>query len=824
LPDAKILIVEDEGITAMELETKLEIWGYPSPVIALSGEEAIEKALKTKPDLILMDISLKGEIDGIEVIEQIKKHFNPPVIYITAHADDKTMERAKLTEHYSYMVKPISDKELKFAIDMALFKHKVDQKLKESEKQLRLITDNMLDIVGQFDNEGVFRYISPSVKTVMGYEPETLIGRSLFEFLHPNDIKKIKYAFKKVSASYTPERVENRLRNTDANYIWVETVFNPLFDDECHMKGGIFSSRDITERKRIEEQLSASLVYNRGLIEVSPDPLIIISPEGKITDVNEATEKICGCDREDLIGKEFSEQFTDPEKSIKGYKAALSDGYLKDYPLKILNQSGKTTEVLLNAIVFKNEVGEVQGVFVTARDITELKKSEEKYRTIVENINDVIFVLDIEGNFTYISPTIERISGYKRDEIINQNFAYFVHPDDLSGLQASLERTLSGQKEPYEFRVFDKDSEILYVRSSSHSLIKDGKILGLTGVLTDITERQKAISALKKSEERYKAVFENTGTSTLIIEENNTISLVNHEFEKLSGYSKEEIEGKRSWTEFVVKDYLERMEEYHRLRRIDPNTAPQSYESQLIDKQGNIKDIFITVSMIPGTKRSLVSLLDLTAQKKAEHKLKESLKEKEILLREVHHRVKNNMQVISSVIGLQSEYTGDKDVIEMFDDSKNRIRSMALVHEKLYQSENIAQIDFAEYLKSLTGELIDTYEVKTENIQIKINVDKVLLDIDTAIPCGLIINELVSNSLKHAFPDNRKGELGITFISDDKNFRLIVCDDGVGFSNDLDFTNTETLGLRIVNTLVAQLDGDIQLDRNKGTSFEITFK
>ncbi|MBM3703119.1 MAG: PAS domain S-box protein [Actinobacteria bacterium] len=824
MPDAKILIVEDEGITAMELETKLEIWGYPSPVIALSGEEAIEKALKTRPDLILMDISLKGEIDGIEVIEQIKKHFNPPVIYITAHADDKTMERAKLTEHYSYMVKPIGDKELKFAIDMALFKHKVNQKLKESEQQLRLITDNMSDIVGQFDNEGFFQYISPSVKTVLGYEPETLIGRSLFEFLHPDDVKKVNYNFKKASTTSLPRRLETRFRTADGDYIWLETVANPLFDEKNHRNGVIFSSRDITERKRIEEQLSAALIYNRGLIEVSPDPLIIISPDGKITDVNEATEKLTGLGRDDLLGKDFSEYFTDPEKAIEGYRRALSDGFFDNYSLQVFNQSGKATEVLLNGIVFKNETGEIQGVFATARDITELKKSEEKYRTIVENINDVIFTLDIKGNFTYISPTIVRISGYKADEIINQNFSNFVHPDDLSGLQASLERTLSGQKEPYEFRVLDKDGAIVYVRTSSQLFMKDGRIFGLSGVMTDITERQKAISALKKSEEKYKNIFENTSTSTLIIEEDNIISLVNHEFEKLSGYSKEEIEGKRSWTEFVVKDYLERMKEYHRLRRIDPNAAPQSYESQLIDREGNIKNIIITVSIIPGTKKSLVSLLDLTAQKKAEDKLKESLKEKEILLREVYHRVKNNMQIISSLIGLQSEYARDKEVLEMFDDSKNRIRAMALIHEKLYQSENLAQIEFSEYLTSLRKEIIETYEVKTENIHIKINVDNVLLDIDTAIPCGLIINELVSNSLKHAFPDNRKGEIGVTLNFVDKDFKLIVSDDGVGFPEDLDFTNTETLGLRIVNTLVAQLDGDIQLDRSKGTSFEITFK
>ncbi len=222
-------------------------------------------------------------------------------------------------------------------------------------------------------------------------------------------------------------------------------------------------------------------------------------------------------------------------------------------------------------------------------------------------------------------------------------------------------------------------------------------------------------------------------------------------------------------------------------------------------------------------------------RKWAEEQIKASLREKEMLLKEVHHRVKNNLQVISSLLRLQSEYVKDKESLEMFKESYNRIRSIASIHEKLYQFEELARIDFAEYIRNITDHLFRSYGVNSEAISLKINVVDGLLGIDTAIPCGLIINELVSNCLKHAFPEGRKGEICIDLSSDlpaapsdravqtGNKFTLIVSDNGVGLPKDFHFRNTRSLGLQLVNTLTDQLRGTIELDGNRGTSFKITF-
>jgi two-component sensor histidine kinase len=219
--------------------------------------------------------------------------------------------------------------------------------------------------------------------------------------------------------------------------------------------------------------------------------------------------------------------------------------------------------------------------------------------------------------------------------------------------------------------------------------------------------------------------------------------------------------------------------------------------------------------------------------KKAEEQIRATLAEKEVLLKEIHHRVKNNLQVISSLLRLESTHIKDKQGVEIFKESWNRVQSMAMIHEILYQSKDLGRIDFAEYTRNLAGNLLRSYAIYPDNVTLDIDVGDVFLGIDAAIPCGLIINELVSNCLKHAFPEGKKGKIRLAFRSDrdlpmgnmkaGKELTLTVSDNGAGFPKDVDFQNVDTLGLQLVITLVKQLKGTIELDRSGGTEFKITF-
>ena len=227
---------------------------------------------------------------------------------------------------------------------------------------------------------------------------------------------------------------------------------------------------------------------------------------------------------------------------------------------------------------------------------------------------------------------------------------------------------------------------------------------------------------------------------------------------------------------------------------------------------------------VDGRPMFTVILRDVTERAIAEEKIRTSLHEKEALLKEIHHRVKNNLQVVSSLLGLQSRTISDPEHRKMFEESQNRVYSMALLHESLYQSENLSQIDFPEYIRQLAAHLFRSYGASGGRIHLRTELDAIALNLDAAVPCGLIVNELISNSLKYAFPDGRQGEIHIGLHGQPEGrAKLVVGDNGVGLRSDLDWTTTRSLGLRLVRSLAQQLGAQIELKSDVGTQVQLVF-
>jgi len=257
-----------------------------------------------------------------------------------------------------------------------------------------------------------------------------------------------------------------------------------------------------------------------------------------------------------------------------------------------------------------------------------------------------------------------------------------------------------------------------------------------------------------------------------------------------------------------------------------------------------ILDCYFSISAFSPAKNLYVTLTtDISEQKKAERYLRNArdgmevkvqertsellatIQEKELLLREIHHRVKNNLQIISSLLNLQIPYIKDKESIEFFKESQNRVKSISMVHEKLYQSKNIDKIDFGDYISNIVTNLFQTYDVDQDIIEYNSSLDNIKLNIETSIPCGLIITELITNSIKHAFSNTeKKGKIWVKLNSDHGKFTLIIKDNGTGFPEDMDFKNMESLGLQLVDLLVDQVNGSIELNRKNGTEFKIEFE
>ena len=289
------------------------------------------------------------------------------------------------------------------------------------------------------------------------------------------------------------------------------------------------------------------------------------------------------------------------------------------------------------------------------------------------------------------------------------------------------------------------------------------------------------------------------------------------------GYTREELKGLRIpdlRTPQAKPEFAGTMREAER-------TGGLVYETVHQRKDGSVFPVEVSLRIldIEGVRYYQAIIRDISERKKTQERMLVTLREKEVLLREIHHRVKNNMQVISSLLSLQAQRFTDPEVREAFHESQDRIRSMALVHEKLYQTRDLSRIDFSDYVKSLTSFLFRTYQTEGTRITLKLDLDRASLDVNAAIPCGLILNELVLNSLKHAFPGDRKGEITVGLHeSEGGMIRLTVHDDGIGIPEGIEFGHTDTLGLQIISLLTQQLDGRIDIRRDGGTTFTLSFK
>ncbi|MEW6010236.1 MAG: histidine kinase dimerization/phosphoacceptor domain -containing protein [Euryarchaeota archaeon] len=313
----------------------------------------------------------------------------------------------------------------------------------------------------------------------------------------------------------------------------------------------------------------------------------------------------------------------------------------------------------------------------------------------------------------------------------------------------------------------------------------------------------------------------------LILDQNRDILTLNQAAADILEYEEQELVGKQGDIIFAQKNGLASLLKSTIDSDLSSLNSLINKESQLKTKKGEIIPVILSLSPIVDENSGLMGIVcigsDIKDLKKAEDKIRTSLEEKEVLLQEVHHRVKNNLQIISSLLNLQSRYIQDEGDLELFRDSQSRVKSMAIIHEKLYKSNDFAHVDFKEYISSLTAYLFHYYSIDPDIIKLEVEVDNLMLSMDTAIPCGLIINELVSNSLKYAFPPGREGKVSIKLQSKNDQFLLEVADDGVGLPENLDFKKSESLGLRLVLSLTSQINGNIKLIDDSGTKYEINF-
>ncbi len=486
----------------------------------------------------------------------------------------------------------------------------------------------------------------------------------------------------------------------------------------------------------------------------------------------------------------------------------------------------------LNADLKTEIIERMQAEAALLETTSALQASEEKYRNVVDNANEAIVVAQ-DGMLRFFNPKTSELTGYPQAELALKPFIELVHPDDRDMVTKYHISRLRGEQAPnvYSFRIVDKVGDVKWLRVNSILINWEGKPAVLT-FLSDITERKQAETALRKSEEFNRALIENSPIGISVRSRTGRLLFYNKAWQKIWAISDENVaqDIARVRPELALDQRDEYLGPYReQLGHIYQSggslhapklrvTKPRPGKAEWIDQY------FYAIKDENGqVDRVVVLTADVTQRERAEEQIRASLREKEVLLREVHHRVKNNLQIIHSLLDLQSDYIQDEQALDVFRESQQRVRAMALVHERLYQSKDLSRVDFAEYIQNLSNDLFLSYGTDAANIALKTNISAITLDIDTAIPCGLIISELVSNAMKHAFPDGRKGEITIDFhpVGDDGKLALVIRDNGVGLPTDWDPENVTSFGLRLVNMLARQLRAEIEISPSDGTIFKV---
>ncbi len=726
-------------------------------------------------------------------------------------------------------------------IASALGRRRSEDALRKSEIFNRTLIDHIPDYIVLYGNDGRVIFANPATEQAFGYPVEELAGAHVLSFVPEeyHDLVKQKLVARAEGLPVSPYEVEIRTQEGGRITVLVQGAFMEYHDTPTNL----LVLTNITDRKRSEEALRQSEEKFRSLVEYSIEAIAILDPQGRIVFANSSAAKLLDIeDHEELIGRNVLDFVAEESRdgAIRDLMAVFqgNDAYLSGYTI----QSALGKKVFVECVGKQIEYDGMKADLISVRDITERKHSDEELQAadeqlqaahlrllaVLDGINAAVYVADIQTHeLLFINKYAREITGFTGD-IEGKRCWSVMKPGQEEPCGLCTNAMLMQQDGSYagEFRWEFRNSENGRWYDSHVSVIRwiDGRYVRLKTAI-DITERKMADEeALQESEKRYRSLFESMhdgyAHQELVTDPDGRprdcrFVEVNPAFSKITGLSPEIITGKS------LHDVLPEMEpvlmEYYA-------EAAKTGESQVFEHEEAGRDKTFEVSVYCSKDGKCTSIFhDISEKKKRDEETKRSLREKETLLKEIHHRVKNNMQVISGLLMLQRKTIDDPTIRELFRESENRVFSIALVHEKLYQSESLSRINYGQYLRTMCETIITSREIRSGTVSLLIHADGIHLSIDKAVPLSLITNELLTNSLKHGYPDGRKGTITITMERRDNEMVYRFSDDGVGFPEDLDYTQTVSLGMRLVTSLVMQLMGSISMKREEGTLFEIIF-
>jgi PAS domain S-box-containing protein len=728
---------------------------------------------------------------------------------------------------------------------------KAQQALLESEERFRSIVDTSHDGIIIIDDRFRITYSNPEMSRLTGYAAGELNDASPSVFLDESAAKQAEDRFsRRMAGEDMPTRYQFKIRRKDGVERWVE-LSATVFDDSQGHRFNVAQFLDITGQKTAQANLKESEARYRLLTDQSLTG-VFMTQNGRIIFSNQRFAQILGHRPEDILGHEFwSYVHPGDQRMVKQRGLARSRGEKNvpfQYEFRIIRKNGQTAwlELLATRISLDGAPTNMGNVLdITARKAAEkaLQQSEERYRSMVESDpNGVICHRDRE--IILANPAAARmLAASSPEQLLGMDFYSFVHPSQFEiALKRRAELLRTGVHTPLIERRFVRldGEEIDTEVTGSVVTLEDGP--AIQSIFRDITERKRAQQELAESERRFSAAFHASPLWVAI----NTVDQgryleVNQAFCTMTGYTREEVLGRTAielglWPDPSQREPL--MELFKKQGSFSNQEVTRRY------KDGSIHTLLWSADPIDfaGQPCMINSLTDITGLKRVEkellrhqehleelvkertEELRSALAEKEVLLREIHHRVKNNMAVVSSLLNMQANRVDDASVRGAIRESQERIRAMAMIHETLYQSDNLEQVGLQGYIQGLAGNLLSIFHGGPSGLELNIQAGQVSLQISQAVPCGLIINELLTNALKYAFPHGGPARIDIKAMRrEDGWVSLSVGDNGAGLPEGLDIKRPKTLGLRLISLMVEQLHGEMSLKNQGGALFELSW-
>jgi PAS domain S-box-containing protein len=707
-----------------------------------------------------------------------------------------------------------------------------EEALRESEEKYRQLIEQATEGIIVLDGTGQFILANSRICEMLGYTPEELRHLNILDTYPPEENSETGRRRLAMLNAGESARFERLMKRRDGTSFWV-------YVSAVRLANGWHQSivYDITERKKAEGLLRAQYLFLQNLIDTIPNAVFYKDKEGIYQGCNKTFEEFVGLTKEHIIGRtvfdvhpgEVAEQYSLMDREL------FSCPGIQSYDSIVQHSSGTKRDVIITKATYNETDGHVAGLIGVMVDITEHRRAQEDLgekenllRATLESTADGFLVVDENGRVTHanarfaeiwrIPPDI--ISGGDDHRLLQHVVNQLEDPESFLAKVQSLYQTKTEAFDTIRF----KDGRFL--ERYSCPLFRDHKVSGRVWSFRDVTARRLAEKALEEAEEKYREIFENAVEGIFQTTRQGQFLTANKAMARMWGYnSSEDLIADTAY--LVQYAYVDPEFPLEFARQLEREGEVSGFEAELQRKDGGTFWVSLNARVVRNGEGEVLyyegTAKDITSGREAQEQIRASLHEKDVLLKEIHHRVKNNLQIISSLLHMQSHYISDPRDVDLFRTSMDRIKSMALIHEKLYRSGNLARIFFPDYVKDLTNDLLHIYGLG-KDLTVSLKIDPISLNIDNALPLGLIINELVSNSLKHAFPQKMDGNLGVRLRCEGDDITLTVSDDGVGLPGEMDFTDTQSLGMQLVVALVEQLDGTITLESSKGTDFIVRFR